>query len=370
MTFALTEDQALLKETADGFFADKAPVTLLRRLRDAGATSDPALWSEVGALGFCGGLVPEEHGGTAMGFRATALALEAEARTLGASPLFQTGWIAAAALTQAGTREQKARFLPKIAAGEIRFALAVDESAHHRPGAVQARCEMGRLSGLKRFVVDGAGADWLLVLAHVGGGTGFALVDATAEGVTRTPLAVVDSTDRADIRFENVAAEMLGGGALRPAVIEGILDVARAGVAAQMLGLMDACFRMTVDYLQTRTQFGQLIGSFQALQHRASNMLVEMELTRSCVVAALAALDRAAVGELDGTRLAEAVSLAKARAADTLQLVTNETIQMHGGIGMTDAHDSGLYLKRARVLEALYGSAGWHRDRWARLNGY
>jgi alkylation response protein AidB-like acyl-CoA dehydrogenase len=370
MAFALTEDQTLVKETADGFFAEHAPVSALRQLRDAGQTGDPALWREVGALGFCGGLIGEDQGGTALGFRTLALALEAEARTLGTSPLFQTGWVGASAVNLAADAGQKAVLLPRIAAGSVRLALALDEGAHHRPSAIAARFEDGKVTGLKRFVPDGAGADLFLVAVATGGGTGLALVEADAPGVSRTPLATVDSRDFADVRFEAAPGTLLGGGPLADWVLDSLLDVARAGVCAQMLGLIGASFEMTVEYLKTRTQFGQLIGSFQALQHRASTMLVEMELTRSCVVAALSALDKAAAGQLDAAKLAEAVSLAKARASDTLQLVTNETIQMHGGIGMTDAHDSGLYLKRARVLETLYGSAAFHRDRWARLNGY
>jgi alkylation response protein AidB-like acyl-CoA dehydrogenase len=371
MSFALNEDQALLKETADSFFAEKAPVGLLRRLRDAGQTSDPALWSEVGAMGFCGGLIGEDHGGTAMGFRALALALEAEARTLGSSPLFQTGWVCAAAINMFGTDAQKASWLPRIASGEARLAFAHDEGPHHRMRGLVAGFAEGKVSGLKRFVPDGAGADWLLVTVALDGDRfGLALVDAKAAGVSRTPLSTVDTRDAADIRLDGAVGEIVGGESFSAPQLDGLLDIARAGVCAQMLGVMGACFTMTVDYLQTRTQFGQLIGSFQALQHRASNMLVEIELTRSCVVAALSALDTAAEGGLDPAKLGEAVSLAKARASDTLQLVTNEMIQMHGGIGMTDAHDSGLYLKRARVLETQYGSAAFHRDRWARLNGY
>ncbi len=146
--------------------------------------------------------------------------------------------------------------------------------------------------------------------------------------------------------------------------LEPLLDMARIGLAAEMLGTASAAFEMTHDYLQTRTQFGQLIGSFQALQHRAAIMFTELEQTRSCITAALSALDE------NRNDTAELASLAKARAGETLHLVTNETIQMHGGIGMTDAHDSGFFLKRARVQEALYGNDSFHRDRFASLMGF
>ncbi len=370
MTFALNEDQILLKDTADGFFADKAPVSAFRKLRDTKATLDPALWEEIGAMGFAGALIGEDQGGTAMGYRALAMVLEAQSKGLGASPLLQTGWIASQALYMFGDADQVATYLPKIAAGEVSFALAWDEGPHHKVGLPIARFENSKVNGSKRFVPDGTHADMLLVAVSCEGGTGLALVEAGAQGVSRKALSSVDARDLADINFDNAPAILLGGKGHDQRHVDGLLDSARMAVVAEMLGLTAAAYEMTLDYLKTRTQFGQLIGSFQALQHRASAMLVEMELTRSCVIAAFDALEKASIGQLDGTKLAAAVSLAKARTGDTMHLVTNETIQMHGGIGMTDAHDSGFYLKRARVLEAMYGSSAFHRDRWAGLNGY
>jgi alkylation response protein AidB-like acyl-CoA dehydrogenase len=381
MSFAMNEDQALLADAATGFFGDKAPVSAFRALRDAGKTFDPALWDDMGAMGFAGALIGEDHGGTAMGYRALALVLEAQATGLAATPLLQTAWIASQALYMLGSPADQTEYLGQIASGQTTFALAWDEGPHHRTGSHATVFEAGQVTGTKRFVPDGGLADVLLVGVSLGNGStgdgsrgdgsmGLALVQANAEGVRRAPLASVDARDLADITFEAAPARLLGGGGHPGAHFDGLLDVARMGVVAEMMGLTKAAYEMTLDYLKTRTQFGQLIGSFQALQHRASAMLVEMELTRSCVVAAYNALGAAATGTLDGQKLAQAVSLAKARAGDTMHLVTNEMIQMHGGIGMTDAHDSGFYLKRARVLEALYGSSAFHRDRWASLNGY
>jgi alkylation response protein AidB-like acyl-CoA dehydrogenase len=370
MTFSLTEDQTLLKDAADGFFTDKAPVSSFRKLRNAKATLDPELWEEVGAMGFAGALIGEDHGGTAMGYRALALVLEAQAQGLGVSPLLQTGWIASQAIYMFGDADQVANYLPKIAAGETTFALAWEEGPHHKAGSPCARFESGTVTGKKRFVPDGSHADVLLVAVACEGGTGLALVDGKAAGITRTVLSGVDHRDLADIAFDKAPALLLGGIGRDQAHVDGLLDIARMGVVAEMMGLTKAAYEMTLDYLKTRTQFGQLIGSFQALQHRASAMLVEMELSRSCVVAAFDALDKASKGQVDSKKVAGAVSLAKARAGDTMHLVTNEMIQMHGGIGMTDAHDSGFYIKRARVLETQYGSSAFHRDRWAILNGY
>jgi alkylation response protein AidB-like acyl-CoA dehydrogenase len=143
-----------------------------------------------------------------------------------------------------------------------------------------------------------------------------------------------------------------------------VLDRARAGLAAEMLGAATQAFEITLDYLKTRVQFGQVIGSFQALQHRAAKMFTELELSRSAVEAALSAIDN------DSAEIPELVSLAKAKMGDTFHLVSNEMVQMHGGIGMTDAHDAGFYLKRARAAEAAFGNQAFHRDRYARIQGY
>jgi alkylation response protein AidB-like acyl-CoA dehydrogenase len=361
MSFALDEDLTMLKETADGFFGEKAPVATFRALRDAGKTSDSGVAAEVAALGLTAALLPEAAGGSAMGFRAVGLALESEGRTLAVSPLLQSGMIGAGALKLFGSLEQQSQYGAGLADGSVRFAFAVDEGPRHNPEAIGTALNNGLVSGLKKFVQDGGSATHLLVVALESGAPVLAIVAADPAGVSIAARITVDHRDCADIAFDNAEAEAilpLGADGL-----ERLLDVARAGVAAQMLGVMGGAFDMTHEYLQTRTQFGQLIGSFQSLQHRAAAMLVEMELTRSCVIAALLALD-------SGNDPREAVSIAKARAGDTLQLVTNETIQFHGGIGMTDAHDSGFYIKRARVLETLYGNAAFHRDRYARLNGY
>lgn len=370
MAFSLNEDQTLLKDAADGFFADNAPVANFRKLRDSKETLDASLWGEIGAMGFAGALIGEQHGGSDMGLRAMGLVLEAQARTLGVSPLFQTGLMGATILKLQGTSAQQDEHLPRIADGSLSFALALDEGAHHAPHKIDTQASKTgdgwSLSGKKRFVPDGAHAQILVVIARTEAGLGAFLVPAEAQGVTRHALSGVDSRDLADITFEGVSlgeSAYLGGKPLDEATLDLILDHGRIGLCCEMMGLIGASFEMTHDYLKTRTQFGQLIGSFQALQHRAAAMLVEIELTKSCVVAAIEAIER-------GKAVGEAVSLAKARAGDTLQLVTNETIQMHGGIGMTDAHDSGFYLKRARVLETVYGSSGFHRDRWAKLHAY
>ena len=386
MTRPLTDDQRLLQDSAREFFAERAPVKALRADRDARRPFNPMLWKEIAALGFAGAAVPEAYGGSGMGWRSLGLVLEAAGRTLVASPLLQSALIGVAALEALGSDAQRAAWLPAIAAGEMTTALALDEGAHHAPSQIAMRAvrEPGgwRFEGHKRFVPDGATASHLLIAALAaptpGAQEGLTLfcVPASTAGIVRKPLAMADSRGMADIDLTAVHASedtVLGGVGEGASALEAVLDTARIGLAAEMLGAADALFALTLDHLKTRRQFGQPIGAFQSLQHRAARMFVDLELTRSCVLAALDALDDAAGAGRSvqsGAQVASLASLAKARAGDTLHLVSNEAVQLHGGVGMTDAYDAGLYLKRARVLETLYGTAGWHRDRSARLDGY
>lgn len=371
MAFVLSEEQQMLRDSALAFAAEKLPVSQLRSLRSKGEAFDKAAWKEMAELGFAGVLIPEEFGGSGFGYVGLGQVLEAQGRTIASSPLLSTAMIGASALLLAGSEKQKAEYLPKIASGELIVALAVDEGPHHDPSHIALMAKKSgsgySLSGEKRYVVNGAEADLLIVVARTDKGITLFLASSSAKGVTRTALKTLDAHSAANIAFANteVAADAaLGGVDQGAAVLDAILDRARIGLAAEMLGASDAAFEMTSEYLKVRKQFGQLIGSFQSLQHRAAIMFTELELTRSCVAAALEALDR------NANNISELASLAKARAGETLHLVSNETVQMHGGIGMTDAHDSGLYLKRARVLEALYGSEAFHRDRYARIGGY
>ncbi|MDP8917091.1 MAG: acyl-CoA/acyl-ACP dehydrogenase [Pseudomonadota bacterium] len=357
----LSEDQQLVRDSARDWAAERAPVAALRRLRDGGSDQgfDPALWREMGELGWPGVAVSEAHGGSGLGWAALGLILAETGRHLTASPLL-AHTLATAALELGGSEAMKAEWLPRLALGELTAALAVDEGPHHAPDRLSTRFEAGRLDGTKRFVPDGMAADILVVAALADGGPALAFATTDAPGLQGAPRRLADSRGWADISLAGVPAEPLGG----REVLETVLDRAYALLAAEMLGAATAAFEMTLAYLKTRTQFGQLIGGFQALQHRAAQMFTELQLAQSCVEAALLAVDA------DGPDLPALASLAKARANDVLHRVSNETVQMHGGIGMTDEHDAGLYLKRARTAEALYGGSAFHRDRYARLNGF
>ena len=374
----LTEEQSMLRDAAKGWTQDSAPVAALRKLRDGGSKQsfDPATWSQMGAMGWAGVIVPEDHDGSAFGYLGLGLILEETGRNLVASPLLSTAMIAASALALGGSDAQKAEWLPRIAVGEAVATLAVDEGSHHAPlnVALTASASGGGfvLNGTKTFVVDGEAADLLVVVARTSGAPGDSdgitlfLVPGDAAGVTRTHLALADSRGAARIAFDGVTVgteAVLGEVDKGWAILEPVLDRAYAGLAAEMLGTATAAFEITLDYIKTRTQFGQVIGTFQALQHRAAKLFTDLETTRSCVEAALEAADAGS-----DTRLL--ASLAKAKASEVLHLASNEMVQMHGGIGMTDEHDAGLYMKRARVAEALFGSASFHRDRYARLSGF
>jgi alkylation response protein AidB-like acyl-CoA dehydrogenase len=315
-------------------------------------------------MGWAGVIIPKEFGGSNFGYLSLGLVLEELGRTLTASPLIASSLTAASALILGGSDSQKSEWLPKLADGSAVGTLAVDEGPRHQPDKVAAKVEGGKLSGNKTFVLEGMAADVFVVSAQSGGAIELYLVKADAAGVTREKLSLADSRGAANVTFDGVAvsdADKLNGGA---ALLEKVLDRVRAGLAAEMLGAANQAFDVTLDYLKTRVQFGQVIGSFQALQHRAAKMFTELELARSAVEAALAAIDA------DSPDVPELVSLSKAKMGDTFHLVSNEMVQMHGGIGMTDAHDAGFYLKRARAAEAAFGNQAFHRDRYARIQGY
>jgi alkylation response protein AidB-like acyl-CoA dehydrogenase len=372
----LNEEQTMLRDAAKSWAQESAPVTKLRALRDgkSGRSFDPATWAEMGQMGWAGVIVPEDYDGTAFGYLSLGLILEETGRTLVASPLLSTALIGASALTLGGSDAQKKAWLPKIAAGEIVATLAIDEKSHHAPEMTALKADKAgdgwSLTGKKTFVLDGDAADLIVVAARTGGKPGdtdgitLFLVEGGASGLTRKHLALADSRGAAELTFAGVKGEVLGEVDKGWAILEPVLDRARAGLAAEMLGSALQAFEITLDYLKTRTQFGQVIGTFQSLQHRAAKMFTDLETTRSCVEAALEQIDSGA-----GDNRA-AASLAKAKASELAHLVSNEMVQMHGGIGMTDVHDAGLYLKRARVAEQLFGGAGYHRDRYARVLGF
>ena len=379
MKLVLSEEEQFLKDTAKNFAAERSPISHFRALRD---NDDPALWDkeiwfEMVKLGWPGILIPEEYGGSNFGVAGIGVILQECAKTLTPSPLFATGVLGAYAISNYGNEEQKKNYLPKIVNGEITTALAVDEFSHHNPNdsVMSAKKEGSNyvLNGKKIFVIDGASADLFIVLSRTSGNSGDSagmtlfLINADASGIEKIKLDMADSRNYANIVFNNVlidSSQILGNEETGGETIEDILDIGRIAISSEMLGNAESAFEKTLDYLKQRKQFGVLIGSFQALQHRAAEMFCELELTKSSVMAALRAADE------NSNELQRMSSLAKTIAGETLHLVSNEAIQMHGGIGVTDEYDIGFFLKRARVAEQIFGSAKYHTERYANLSGF
>ncbi len=378
MPLVLNEEQRFLQDTAREFLAGNAPVESLRGLRDSrdplGYSSD--LWRQMAELGWASIILPEAYGGLEFGFMGLGVVMEESGRTLTASPLFASAVVGASAILLGGSEEQKESLLPQVAAGELTLALALEESHHHRPTSIAttARREGDGfvIDGSKTFVLDGHSADKLVVVARTGGDTGaegisLFLLDREAPGVTCQRTIMADSRNAANVTFEGVtvpAEALLGELDKGWAVLEPVLDRGRIALAAEMMGLALEAFDRTVEYLKEREQFGALIGTFQALQHRAAHMQSEIELARSVVLQALSVVDDAP------EQMPMMASLAKARLNELVKLVTNEAVQMHGGIGVTDELEIGFFLKRARVAMQIFGDTGFHKDRYATLRGY
>ena len=375
----LSEEQTMIRDQAVAWVRDDSPVTQFRAMRDSDAPLGffPETWDAMVNLGWPGMLIPEAYGGSGLGYLTFGIVLEQLGRHLTASPLFASALVGASAVIQAGNEAQKTWILPKVADGSAIVSLALEEGARHSPentALTVKRSDSGYvLSGEKTFVMEGMAASHFVVVGRSAGSIGsldglsLFLVEASAEGLTRSRLATMDARGYANLSFDDVAVRadaLVGEEGTAASHLGLILDIARAGLAMEMLGTAGYAFEMTLDYLKTRKQFGQVIGSFQALGHRAASLYTEMELARSCVEAALQALDS---GSEDRESL---VALAKAKAGAFLHDMSNQLIQIHGGIGMTDEFDAGFYLKRARVLEIAYGGVAYHKDRYATLFGF
>jgi alkylation response protein AidB-like acyl-CoA dehydrogenase len=303
--------------------------------------------------------------------------MEEIGRTLMPSPFLSTSVVAASALSRGGSAGQKSEYLPKISAGNLLASLALDEGAKHRPLQIELKATRSgngfKLNGAKALVVDGHVADLLIVAARSAGSSGEAggvtlfLVDPKAKGVATERTIMVDSHNAARIAFDNVevdADHVLGEVDQGFALLEGVLNIGRGAVASEMVGLSEEVFTRTVNYLKERKQFGKAIGEFQALQHRAAQLYIDIEITRAAVLKALQTLDA------DVAKATSAVAVAKARAGTTATRAVQEGVQMHGGMGMTDQFDIGFFMKRARVCEELFGDANYHADQLARMRSY
>ena len=379
MKLILTEEQQFLKDTAQSFSRDKTPTNHFRKLRDDNSSKcwDDSIWQEMVQLGWSGILVPEDFGGSDFGVAGISVIMQELGKTLTPSPLLATAVLGVSTIKLLGSGEQKNMYLSKIVSGEITAALAIDEGSHHSPFNIEASATLEGdnwvLNGQKVFVIDGASADIILIVARTSGKAGESnglsvfVADKNSAGLEISRIATADCRNYANITMNNLSLNqntLLGEIDVAGEVVEKVLDLGRIAIASEMLGNTEEAFEITVNYLKERKQFGVAIGSFQALQHRAAKMFCEIELTKSAVMAAMHAADE------NSNELERLSSLAKFQAGETLHLVSNEAIQMHGGIGVTDEYDIGFYLKRARVAEQIFGTSEYHQARYADIRGF
>jgi alkylation response protein AidB-like acyl-CoA dehydrogenase len=384
MALILNEEQNMLRDSAAQFLKDHAPVSALRKLRDSQETVgfSRALWAQFSALGFASVLVPEAYGGSGLGLVEAGVLAEQIGHHLSATPFLASSVLAVTAIRHGGSPQQQQHYLPLLAAGKMLASVAVDERSKHQPTPCQTHAEavnkdgktFWRLNGAKMFVLDGHVADVLLVLASLrsdalGQQLGLFFVPRDATGLSIERTVMVDAHNAARVQLKDVevpASALLGedGSRAVQGTLQLVLNAGRACAAAELVGIADEVFARTVAYLKERKQFGRLIGEFQALQHRAAALFCDIELARAAVAKALFTLDQTPASA------GLAVSIAKARAGSSATLAVQEGVQMHGGMGMTDEFDLGLFMKRARVLQEFLGDANFHQNQLALHRGY
>jgi alkylation response protein AidB-like acyl-CoA dehydrogenase len=378
MTMVLNEEQRLLKKTVNEILQKHAPVASLRALRNSndelGYAAD--FWQQLVDMGIPAIVMPANIGGLGFGFTGLGAVMEEMGRTLAASPLFATVVLGGSALELAGGKLQK-DLLPNIMAGKLTLALAVDEGHHHAPldtATTLSAAEDGLiLDGHKVFVLDGHSADQLLVVARSAGepgeenGLSLVLLPRETPGVNVQRTILMDGRNTAKIRFDQVKLDtnaLIGTLNEGWSILQQVLDRGAICIAAEMLGGALEVFERTMEYIKEREQFGVKIGSFQALQHRSADMFCQLEQCKTVVLKALSSLDE------DGTESSLQASMAKVLANECYTHISNEAVQMHGGMGITDDLDIGLYLKRARTSVQILGDTSYHQDRYAQLMGY
>ncbi len=379
MNFDLSDEQQMIVESVAKFVATDSPVARFRRLRDAGRAFEPEVWAQMGEMGWLSVELPADQGGAGFRFVDIALILEQLGRGLVPEPFLASVVLAGGLLQQLGDDAQRGAFLAPMAAGRTSLALAYAErQGRYTLSDCRTRAERDgsgfRLHGEKRWVLNGAHADQIVVVARSAGGAsereGLSLfvVDADAAGLSRTPVPGMDGHRSGLLRFDAVRVgreRLLGpeGGALP--WLEWAIDRGAAAACAEGQGALQELFERSITYLKQRRQFGVPIGSFQALQHRAADMYAQVEMCRSAMLLAAIQVD----SEDPEERMAE-ISTAKLQLAEGGWFIQENAIQLHGGIGVTDERDEGLFFKRVRVLQALFGDADYHVERFQRLRRF
>lgn len=374
MALIINEEQQMLKTSTKEFLDLKSPLSSLRDLRDNSyKTYDKELWMEMVEMGWTALTIPEKYNGLNFGYVGLGQLLEEMGRKLTLSPIVSTVLLSSTLISLSKNEILKAKLFQEIMNGSKLVSVAHEEGVHHNPNMLNSllskKGERYVLNGNKNFVIDGSLSDYLIVSSkdESGSNTMLVLVDSKSDGISFNNKVHMDSRTYSDISFNNVKVEessFLSQGNDGNSILEKTFDIARVGLAAEMLGSIQEAFEMTMNYLKEREQFGVKIGSFQALQHRSAIMFGEIELCKSIVLKSLQAIDS------DDSNLPKLASLAKAKLGMTFKLVSNEAVQMHGGIGVTDDADVGFFLKRARVIQRTLGDSNYHLDRLAKMNNY
>jgi alkylation response protein AidB-like acyl-CoA dehydrogenase len=363
MSFAFNDEQEQLRETVRRFLERHSPETEVRRLMDTEDGNDPAVWNQMASqLGLQGLAIAEEFGGSGGTFVELGIVLEQMGRTLLCAPFFSTVVMAAQLIADLDDDQAKTDFLPGIASGATRATVAITEEDGLwtvESIALRATRVSGEwtLSGVKNYVLDGAHANLILVVARTGDGIGVFAVDENEPGLTRQPLPTMDLTRKqARLTFSQVRARRVGPDSDAWPTVERSLQLAAVGLAAEQLGGAQRSLEMAVEYAKIREQFGRPIGSFQAIKHKCASMLVEIESMKSAAYYGLWAASS------NDAELATVASVAKVYCSDAYTFVTGENIQIHGGVGFTWEHPAHLYYKRARSSRVLLGSPDHHRE--------
>ena len=374
MALVINEEQQMLKSSTKEFLDLKSPLSLVREMRDNNYNQfSSELWTEMVEMGWTALTIPEKYNGLNFGYVGLGQVLEEMGRKLTVSPIISTVLTSTSLISLSKNEVLKNMLFQEIMNGNKLCTLAHEEGSHHSPNIeisiVLKKDDVLVLNGKKRFVIDGSISDYFIVSANHESekNVDLILVDSKSEGISFNNKVHMDSRIYSDISFDNVKIEkdnFLSSNGDGFEILEKTLDIARIGLAAEMLGNVQQAFEMTMQYLKEREQFGVKIGSFQSLQHRSALMFGEIELCKSIVLKALQAIDS------DDEKLPELASLAKAKLGQVSKLVTNEAVQMHGGIGVTDDADIGFFLKRTRVTQRTFGDSNFHLDRVAKINKY
>lgn len=365
MDFGFSEEQELLRQSAVDFLTKECPSTYVRQMMEDERGYSDELWKKMAELGWMGLMYPEEFGGAGLSVVDLVVILEEMGRVAMPGPFFSTVCLGGLAILEAGNQEQKQKYLPGIATGATKATLAVlEENARWDDKGIALLARKGKkgysLSGVKLFVPDALVADLIVCVGRTSDGPALFVVDSKQAGVTVTPLKTMDQTRKlCEVRFDKtpVSAEnVLGAPGKGWETLSRILDRSKVALCAEMCGGAQKVLDMSVEYAKVREQFGRPIGSFQAIQHKCANMLVQVESAKSATYYAAWAVAN------DAPEAPLAAAMAKAYCSDAYRQVSAEGIQVHGGIGFTWEHDIHIYFKRAKGSEVTFGDATWNRE--------